>query len=137
MLFHTGGIPEYINKGSFKMKCTEIIDTFIKEGYVASSIEASGGKSKVIITLLRKDGLTVAISHDKYGKSFYTAEENGVPVSFHKYFQEIEKWKGNPYEIKIDEVFQPSTSQALAQLSDVSHYAPINCLEFIVLLSQK
>ena len=119
------------------MKITEIIETFIKEGYVASSIEASGGKSRVLVTLLRKDGLTIAISHDKCGNVFYVAEEDGVPVSFHKYFQEIEKWKGNPYEIKIDEVFQPSTSQALAQLSDVSHYAPINCLDFIVLLSQK
>ena len=115
----------------------DIIDTFIKEGYIASSIEASGGPTKVIITLLKKGDLTIAISCDKHGHKFYVAEENGVPVSFHKYFQEIEKWKGNPYEIKIDEVFQPSTSQALAQLSDVSHYAPINCLDFIVLLSQK
>ena len=120
------------------MKITEIIETFIKEGYVASSIEASGGKSRVIITLLRKDGFTIAISHDKCGNVFYVAEEDGVPVSFHKYFQEIEKWKGNySYGIKIDEVFQPSASQALAQLSDVSHYAQINCLDFIVLLSQE
>lgn len=118
------------------MKITEIIETFIKEGYAASSIEASGGESRVIITLLRKDNVTVAISHDKYGKSFYTAEENGVPVSFHKYFQEIEKWKGNSYELKIDEIFQPSESP-LTLLSDVSHYAQINCLDFIILLSQE
>ena len=119
------------------MTMIDINNAFIKEGYTASSVKASGGKSSVIISLLRKGDLTVAISCDRYGHKFYVAEENGVPVSFHKYFQEIEKWKGNPYEIKIDEVFQPSTSQALAQLSDVSHYAPINCLDFIVLLSQK
>ena len=118
------------------MKITEIIETFIKEGYVASSIEANGGESRVIITLLRKDGFTVAISHDKCGNVFYVAEEDGVPVSFHKYFLEIEKWKGNSYEIKIDEVFQPSESP-LTLLSDVSHYAQINCLDFIVLLSQE
>ena len=117
------------------MKITEIIETFIKEGYVASSIEASGGESRVIITLLRKDNVTVAISHDKYGKSFYTAEENGVPVSFHKYFLEVEKWKGNSYEMKIDEVFQPS--EALALLADVPHYSQISILDFIILLSQK
>ena len=118
------------------MKITEIIETFIKEGYVASSIEASGGESRVIITLLRKDNVTVAISHDKYGKSFYTAEENGIPVSFHRNFMEIEKWKGGSYEIKIDEVFQPSAS-ALTLLTSVPHYAQITCLDFIVLLSQE
>ena len=115
----------------------DIIDTFIKEGYSASSVKVSGGKSGRIISLLKKGDLTVAISCDKHGHKFYVAEEKGTPVSFHRNFTEIEKWKGNPYEIKIDEVFQPSTSQALAQLSDVSHYAPINCLDFIVLLSQK
>lgn len=117
------------------MKITEIIETFIKEGYVASSIEASGGESRVIITLLRKDNFTVAISHDKCGNVFYVAEEDGTPVSFHKYFLEIEKWKGNSYEMKIDEVFQPS--EVLALLADVPHYSQISILDFIILLSQK
>lgn len=118
------------------MKITEIIETFIKEGYVASSIETSGGKSRVIITLLRKGDLTISIGCDKYGHIFYTAEENGTPVSFHKNFTEIEKWKGDSYEIKIDEVFQPSAS-ALTLLTSVPHYAQITCLDFIVLLSQE
>ena len=113
----------------------EIIDAFIKEGFIVSSIEASGGPTKVIINLLRKGNLTVAISHDKYGYMHYTAEEDGVPVSFHRNFTEIEKWKGDSYEIKIDEVFQPS--EALTLLSDISHYSQISCIDFIVLLSQE
>ena len=115
----------------------EIIDAFIKEVFIVSSIEASGGPTKVIINLLRKGNLTVAISHDKYGYMHYTAEEDGVPVSFHRNFLEIEKWKGNSYSIKKEEVFQQSTSLALALLSDVAHYSQINVLDFIILLSQK
>lgn len=116
------------------MKNNEIIDAFIKEGYIASSIETSGGPTKVIITLLRKENITIAIAMDKYGDMWYTAEENGTPVSFHRNFTEIEKWKGDS-EIKIDEVFQPS--EALTLLSDISHYSQISCIDFIVLLSQE
>ena len=117
------------------MKNNEIIDAFIKEGYIASSIEASGGPTKVIITLLRKENITIAIAIDKYGDMWYTAEEDGLPVAFHRNFLEIEKWKGNSYEMKIDEVFQPS--EALTLLSDISHYSQISCIDFIVLLSQE
>ena len=120
------------------MKITEIIETFIKEGYVASSVKASGGKSGVIICLLRKENITVAISCDRCGHKFYVAEEDGIPISFYRNSpEEVERWKGNPYGIRKDEVFQPSASQALAQLSDITHYAQINCLDFIILLSQK
>ena len=118
-----------------KNNFNEIIDAFIKEGYVASSIKTSGGDTKVIISILRKDNITVAISCDKYGQKHYVAEEDGIPVSFHKNFLEIEKWKGD-YDIK-EETFQPSTSLALSLLSEVSHYAQISCIDFIVLLSQK
>ena len=135
MLFHTGGIPEYNIKEVFKMTMIEIIEAFIKEGYTASSIETSGGHKKVIILLLRKGDLTISIGCDKYGHMYYTAEENGTPVSFHRNFTEIEKWKGDSYEIKIDEVFQPS--EALTLLSDISHYSQISCIDFIVLLSQE
>ena len=117
------------------MKNNEIINAFIKEGYVASSISASGGSTKVIISLLRKEKLTIAIAIDKYGDMWYTAEEDGLPVAFHRNFLEIEKWKGNSYEMKIDEVFQPS--EALALLADVPHYSQISILDFIILLSQK
>ena len=115
----------------------DIIDTFIKEGYSASSIEASGGPTKVIITLLRKENITIAIAMDKYGGMWYTAEENRIPVSFHKNFLEIEKWKGDSYEIKKEKTFQPSQSAALTLLSDVAHYSQINVLDFIIVLSQK
>lgn len=138
MLFHTGGIPEYNIKEVFKMTMIEIIEAFIKEGYIASSIETSGGHKKVIILLLRKGDLTISIGCDKYGHMYYTAEENGTPISFHRNFLEIERWKGNSYEIEKDGVFQPSTSQALTLLTDnINHYSQINCIDFIVLLSQK
>ena len=118
------------------MKC--IINTFIKEGYLISSVKTNKGKSGLLIFLLRKEELTVAISCDKYGNKFYTAEENGTPVSFHRNFLEIERWKGNSYGIKKDGVFQPSDSEALTLLSEeISHFSQISCMDFIVMLSQK
>ena len=120
-----------------KIELNELIEAFITEGYIASSFNVSGGPTKAIITLLRKNDLTVAISTDKSGYMHYTAEENGVPVSFHRNFIEIEKWKGGSYEIKKEKTFQPSVSHALSLLSDVPHYSQINILDFIVLLSQK
>lgn len=116
----------------------EILEAFVKEGYTASSVKVGGGKSGNIISLLRKGDLTVAISCDRYGHKFYVAEEDGIPISFYRNsLEEVERWKGNSYGIIKDEVFQPSASQALAQLSDITHYAQINCLDFIILLSQK
>lgn len=115
---------------------SEIIDAFIAEGYKASSIKTSGGENRTIISLFRKGDFTVAISCDKYGKFFYTADENGIPVSFHKNFLEIEKWKGTSYNIKKED-FQPSQSAALSLLAEIPHYYQISCLDFIVLLSQK
>ena len=114
----------------------KILEAFVKEGYIVSSVKVSGGKSGNTISLLRKGDLTVAISRDRYGHKFYVAEENGVPVSF-KNLLEVEKWKGNSYGIKKDGVFQPSDSEALTLLADVPHYSQINVLDFIILLSQK
>ena len=119
-----------------KYEIIDIIDTFVKEGFIASSVKVSGGVTRNIISLLRKGDLTVAISCDKCGNMFYTAEEDGIPVSFRKNFLEVEKWKGNSYGIRKDEVFQPSAS-ALTLLTSVPHYAQITCLDFIVLLSQE
>ena len=115
----------------------KILEAFVKEGYTVSSVKVSGGKSGNTISLLRKGDLTVAISCDRYGHKFYVAEENGCPISFRRNFLEIERWKGNSYNIKKDGVFQPSESEALALLADMPHYSQISILDFIVLLSQK
>ena len=115
----------------------KILEAFVKEGYTVSSVKVGGGKSGNTISLLRKGDLTVAISCDRYGHKFYVAEENSVPVSFHKNFLEVEKWKGNSYGIKKDGVFQPSDSEALTLLADVPHYSQISILDFVIFLSQK
>ena len=114
----------------------KMLEAFVKEGYTVSSVKVSGGKSGNTISLLRKGDLTVAISCDRYGHKFYVAEENGCPISFRRNsLEEVERWKGNlSYGIKKDGV---SDSKAIILLSDIPHYGQINCIDLIVLLSQK